>query len=270
MTPSNLSGVTAGMAYEIPSIAVVSAALASHPKAKIALNRIALRRAIRAKAQSPNADNPAAARARAFLFMGRLLACPATLTDSNRVRRIAITRRIRRRFDVIAGAVSSLNYAAKVFLRIRSKLTSRSDTWWRSTQGPPPWLSIILEASRVNRRMLLRSLALGEIHRNVGILEKLTRFNPVIGKAADADAASDSELTACDRHRFCNSLLNSIDDRGDRIIAKSGRVSAITNSSPPNRAIVSSSRRHDCSRAATLRNSSSPAVWPRLSLINFS
>ena len=41
-----------------------------------------------------------------------------------------------------------------------------------------------------------------------------------------------------------------------------------TNSSPPRRATVSPSRSTERSRSAMLRSSSSPALWPRLSLTN--
>ncbi len=40
-----------------------------------------------------------------------------------------------------------------------------------------------------------------------------------------------------------------------------------TNSSPPRRATVSPSRTVDCSRSAIFRSTSSPKLWPRLSLM---
>ena len=105
--------------------------------------------------------------------------------------------------------------------------------------------------------------ALGDVHRDVGVLEQRVRVLPVLAEDGDADARGHLEREAAELER----LLERLVDAGGEAVRELRRAcgSRTANSSPPSRATVSSSQ-SAASRSPMPRRSSSPSSWPSASL----
>ena len=107
---------------------------------------------------------------------------------------------------------------------------------------------------------------LAPVHRGVGVLEQALDGVGVVGVEADAEAGLDAERGAVEGD-LAAELARAPGVSSATVASRSAPCgSTMPNSSPPSRATVSSVRSDSVSRRPTIRSSSSPAWWPRVSL----